>query len=49
MEPGFYTYQDFYTHTKAVIYLLMVVGLIGIALFWNFLSARDDHTKRSDH
>lgn len=47
MEPDFYTYQEFYTHTKAVIYLLMVAGLIGIAFFWNFLSGKDDNTKGS--
>lgn len=41
----FYTYQDFYTHTKGVSYLLMIAALIGIALFWNFLSGKDDGKK----
>ena len=41
MDP-YYTYQDFYTHTKGVIYILMIAALIGIAVFWNFLSGRDD-------
>jgi|GEM_PF-267554 len=42
METIFYTYQDFYTHTKAISYLLMIAALIGIAFFWKFLSAKDD-------
>jgi hypothetical protein len=42
MEPTFFTYQDFYTHTKAIAYLLMIAALIGIAWFWNFLSGKDD-------
>ncbi len=46
METVFYTYQDFYTHTKGVAYLLMIVALIGIALFWNFLTGRDDENKK---
>ncbi len=42
METIFYTYQQFYTHTKGVTYILMVVSLIGIACFWNFLAGKDD-------
>ena len=42
METIFYTYQDFYTHTKGVLYVLLFVALIGIALFWRFLSGKDD-------
>ena len=45
METIFYTYQDFYTHTKGIIYILMVVALIGIALFWRFLSGNDDEKR----
>ncbi|MDA8139548.1 MAG: hypothetical protein M0036_12940 [Desulfobacteraceae bacterium] len=42
MDTIFYTYQEFYTHTKAIAYLLMVAALIGIACFWKFLSGKDD-------
>ncbi|MDO9264633.1 MAG: hypothetical protein Q7U02_11750 [Desulfosalsimonadaceae bacterium] len=42
METIFYTYQDFYTYTKGVLYFLMFVSLIGIVLFWRFLSGKDD-------
>ena len=42
METLFYTYQDFYTHTKGVTYLLMIISLIGIACFWNFLAGKDE-------
>jgi hypothetical protein len=45
METIFYTYQDFYTHTKGVLYLLMFVALFGITLFWRFLSGKDDEEK----
>jgi hypothetical protein len=48
MEKIFYTYQDFYTHTKGVTYLLMIAALIGIALFWNFLSGKDDKKKGTE-
>ncbi len=42
MHTIYYTMQDFYTHTKAVSYLLMIGGLMGIAFFWNYLSGKDD-------
>lgn len=45
MEPIYYTYQQFFTHTKGIAYILMVVALIGIAFFWRFLSGRDDEKK----
>lgn len=38
----FYTLQGFFTHTKGVIYLLVVVTLIVMAGFWRFLDGRDD-------
>jgi hypothetical protein len=41
MDAGFHTLHDFMLHTKGVTYILMVAALIGIALFWQFLSARD--------
>jgi hypothetical protein len=42
MEPVYYTYQEFYTHTKGVIYVLMIAALIGFVFFWRFLTGKDD-------
>jgi hypothetical protein len=42
MEGVFYTLQDFYTHTKGVTYILIVLSLLAIAGFWSFLVERDD-------
>ncbi len=41
----FPTLQDFYTHTKGIAYLLMVVALLGLAAFWVFLTGRDKGDK----
>jgi len=37
-----YTLQDFFTFTKGVIYILVIIILIGLAGFWRFLTERDD-------
>ena len=42
MDTIFYTLQDFLTHTKAVIYILIVLTLFALAGFWSFLTARDE-------
>ena len=42
METVFYTLQDFMTHTKGVTYILIILILIGMLGFWNFLVERDD-------
>ena len=42
MENIFYTLQDFLTHTKGVSYIIIVLTLIGMLMFWKFLTARDD-------
>jgi len=42
MEQAFYTLQDFMVHTKAVVYVLMGLWLIGVVGFWRFLTSRDD-------
>ena len=42
MEQVFYTLQDFMVHTKAVVYVLMGIWLIGVVGFWRFLTERDD-------
>ena len=43
MESTFHTYQEFHLHIEAVSYILIVVSLIGIAWFWNFLSGKDNN------
>jgi hypothetical protein len=45
METIFYTLQDFYTHTKGILYILMIAALIGFALFYKFISEKDDSDK----
>ena len=45
MEAGFNTLQDFMTHTKTIAYLLIAVALVGLPLFWRFLTGRDDKKK----
>ena len=42
MDTIFYTLQDFLTHTKAVIYILIVLTLFALAGYWSFLTARDE-------
>ena len=37
-----YTLQDFFTFTKGVIYIMVIIILIGLAGFWQFLTERDD-------
>jgi hypothetical protein len=45
MEPAFYTFHDFMTHTKGIAYLLIGVALIALPLFWQFLTGRDNKKK----
>ena len=42
MDTIFYTLQDFLTHTKAVVYILIVLTLFALAGFWNFLTEGDE-------
>jgi len=42
MNEIFYTLQDFYTHIEGVIYILIILILIGMLGFWNFLVERDE-------
>jgi hypothetical protein len=46
METHFFTLQEFMTFTKGVAYLLMGCGLIGLPLYWIFLTGRDDEMRR---
>jgi hypothetical protein len=42
MTDAIFTLQDFFLHTKGVIYVLIVVILLVIAGFWSFLNGRDE-------
>ncbi len=42
MEEMFYTLQDFMTHTKGVVYIIMGAILVLMPLFWRFLTDKDD-------
>ncbi|MDM8524402.1 hypothetical protein QUF80_13625 [Desulfococcaceae bacterium HSG8] len=37
-----FTLQDFYTYTKGITYILMVLILVGMTGFWLFLTERDE-------
>jgi hypothetical protein len=37
-----HTLQEFFTYTKGVIYLLIILSLLVLAGFWKFLTERDD-------
>jgi hypothetical protein len=38
----FSTLQDFYTYTKGIAYILVVLTLIGMALFWLYLTDQEN-------
>jgi len=42
METIFYTTQDFLLHSKSITYILIGGILIGLMLFWFFLTGRDE-------
>jgi hypothetical protein len=42
MDHVFYTLQDYMTHTESVTYLLVIATLIGMTLFWLFLTGKDE-------
>ena len=42
MENAFYTLQEYYTFTKGVTYVLIIMALAGFLWFWQFLTAGDD-------
>jgi hypothetical protein len=37
-----HTLQDYMALTEGVTYILMILFLVGIALFWKFLTGRDE-------
>jgi len=42
MDGVFYTLQDFFAHTKGVIYVLTILSLGALGAFWSFLTGRDE-------
>lgn len=38
----YHTIQEFLTHTKAIVYLVMGATLILLPLYWRFINGRDD-------
>ncbi|ABW68057.1 MAG: hypothetical protein SWC96_00110 [Thermodesulfobacteriota bacterium] len=42
MEGTIHTLHEFMLKTESITYILIVFGLIGITLFWRFLTERDD-------
>jgi hypothetical protein len=42
MANVFYTLHDFLLHSKSITYILMGGILVGMLLFWLFLSGRDE-------
>ena len=42
MDALFYTLHDFLLHSKSTTYMLMGAILVGLLLFWLFLSGRDE-------
>ncbi|MGE4552291.1 MAG: sulfate respiration complex protein HmcD [Desulfovibrionaceae bacterium] len=43
----FYTLQDFLTHTKGLIYVLMGGALVCFVLWWRFLTGRDPENHKN--
>ena len=42
MHAMIHTLQDYMFRTESTTYILIVAALIGLPLFWRFLSERDD-------
>ena len=42
MDGIFHTLQEFMTHTKGVTYIFIIVILLAMLGFWNFLVERDE-------
>ena len=42
MEGTIHTLHEFMLRAESITYILIVVGLIGITLFWGFLTERDE-------
>jgi hypothetical protein len=46
IDMDFYTLQDFYTHTKGIAYILIVVTLLGMAGFWLYLTDQESDDEK---
>jgi len=42
IDMDFSTLQDFYTYTKGIAYVLIVLTLIGMAGFWLYLTDQEN-------
>ena len=42
MDLQFYTLHEFLLHSKSITYMLVGAILVGLLLFWLFLSGRDE-------
>jgi hypothetical protein len=42
MDGSIFTLQEFYTFTKGVTYIIMVLALLGVTAFWLFLAGGRD-------
>lgn len=42
MEPVFLNQYEYITFTKGIIYLIMAGLLVGLPLFWKFLTGNDE-------
>jgi len=42
METTIHTLQEYMLHTESITYVIIVAALIGITLFYRFLTDRDD-------
>lgn len=43
----YHVLQDFLTHTKGTVYVLMGAALVVFVLWWRFLSARDPENHKN--
>lgn len=42
MENTFFTLHQFLLHTESFTYILLACALVGITVFWMFLTGRED-------
>lgn len=45
MQTVFYTLQEFVTYTQSNMYLIAAGAIVVLALFWRFLTGRDERIK----
>lgn len=45
----FYSLQEFFTHTKGIVYLLMGGILVSVLLWWQFLMGGKEDSPAEDH